>query len=296
MDRPAQRWTGAGYLDMNWGAEPIEAAFPRWDWSRASLGAGRSAILYDATLMDGGQLSLGLRFDAVNSNTFQDPSGQSLSYKFGSLMHVDAEVRALAIAHNVDCIRVGEQLGSTALTVWIGDGTNFPGQQDFTAGFERYLESLARIYAALPPNWSMYLEHKLYEPAFYSTVNQDWGSSLMAAQATGERCRCLVDLGHHAPTVNIEMIVARLIQFNKLGGFHFNDSKYGDDDLDSGSVDPFRLFLDVMLLRCPVNKKIAVVISRLSREIKPANPFRDNLPEIRSLAVRNRDHQTEKYD
>lgn len=184
-----------------------------------------------------------LSFDAVNSNTFQDRPGQARSYKFGSLTHTDAAVRAQAIAHNVDCIRIGKVLGSKALTLWIGDGSNFPGQQNFALAFERYLESAFEIYAALPEDWRLLIEHKFYEPAFYSTVIQDWGSSLLAAQALGPKARCLVDLGHHAPNVNIEMIVSRLIHVQRLGGFHFNDSKYGDDDLDAGSIDPYRLFL-----------------------------------------------------
>jgi L-rhamnose isomerase/sugar isomerase len=187
--------------------------------------------------------ALGLTFDAVNSNTFQDQKGQTHSYKFGSLTHTAQEVREQAIAHNIDCIRIGQVLGSKALTLWIGDGANFPGQQHLTRAFDRYLESAAKIYKALPPDWILLLEHKMYEPAFYATVIQDWGSSLMAAQTLGAKARCLVDLGHHAPHVNIEMIVARLIHAGKLGGFHFNDSKYGDDDLDAGSIDPFRLFL-----------------------------------------------------
>ena len=187
--------------------------------------------------------ALNLRFDAVNSNTFQDQAGQPLSYKFGSLTHTDPAVRDQAIAHNLECIANGEKLGSKALTLWIGDGSNFPGQQNFAASFDRYIESAARIYAALPPDWSLLIEHKMYEPALYSTVIQDWGSSLMAAQALGSKAFCLVDLGHHAPNVNIEMIVARLIRAGKLGGFHFNDSKYGDDDLDAGSINPYRLFL-----------------------------------------------------
>jgi L-rhamnose isomerase / sugar isomerase len=186
---------------------------------------------------------LGLAFDAVNSNTFQDQRGQALSYKFGSLTHTDPAVREQAIAHNIRCIRIGEELGSKALTLWIGDGANFPGQQHLAHAFERYLESAARIYAAVPADWRLLIEHKMYEPAFYATVIQDWGSSLMAAQNLGTRAFCLVDLGHHAPHVNIEMIVARLIHAGKLGGFHFNDSKYGDDDLDAGSIDPYRLFL-----------------------------------------------------
>ncbi len=187
--------------------------------------------------------SLGLGFDAVNSNTFQDAPGQARSYRYGSLTHTDAAVRAQAVEHNVECIRLGQALGSKALTVWVGDGTNFPGQQSLAASFDRYLESAAQIYAALPADWKMLLEHKLYEPAFYSTVLSDWGSSILAAQQLGPQAQCLVDLGHHAPNVNIEQIVARLHRFGKLGGFHFNDSKYGDDDLDAGSINPHQLFL-----------------------------------------------------
>jgi L-rhamnose isomerase / sugar isomerase len=186
---------------------------------------------------------LGLGFDAVNSNTFQDQPGQQHSYKTGSLASTNRAAREQAIEHNIECIRIGETLGSKAITVWIGDGSNFPGQQDLTRAFDRYLEATARIYAALPSDWRMLLEHKLYEPAFYSTVLQDWGSSILAAQQLGAQAVCLVDLGHHAPNVNIEQIVARLHRFGKLGGFHFNDSKYGDDDLDSGAINPHQLFL-----------------------------------------------------
>lgn len=184
-----------------------------------------------------------LAFDAVNSNSFQDAKGQKLSYKFGSLTHADPGTRAQAVEHNLDCIEIGRKLGSRALTVWIADGSNFPGQSNLNAAFERYMGSLRQIYDALPKDWSVFLEHKLYEPAFYSTVISDWGSSFMAASELGPKAKCLVDLGHHAPNTNIEQIVARLIRAQKLAGFHFNDSKYGDDDLDSGSVDPFRLFL-----------------------------------------------------
>jgi L-rhamnose isomerase/sugar isomerase len=186
---------------------------------------------------------LGLGFDAMNSNTFQDSPGQKRSYRFGSLSHTDKAVREQAIAHNIDCIEIGEKLGSKALTVWIGDGSNFPGQSNFTKAFERYLDAMRSVYKALPDDWRVFIEHKLYEPAFYSTVIQDWGTNYLAATALGPKAYCLVDLGHHAPNVNIEMIVARLIQFRKLAGFHFNDSKYGDDDLDSGSINPFQLFL-----------------------------------------------------
>ena len=186
---------------------------------------------------------LGLGFDAMNSNTFQDQPGQAHSYKYGSLSHADAATRAQAVEHNIECIEIGRALGSKALTVWIGDGSNFPGQSNFTRAFERYLDSMKGIYARLPEDWRVFTEHKMFEPAFYSTVVQDWGTNYLIAQELGPKAFCLVDLGHHAPNTNIEMIVARLIQFGKLGGFHFNDSKYGDDDLDTGSVDPYRLFL-----------------------------------------------------
>jgi len=197
----------------------------------------------DATQLRDFASARGLSFDAMNSNTFQDQPGQEHSYKFGSLTHPDKATRDQAVAHNIDCIQIGQALGSKAHTVWIGDGGNFPGQQHFRRTLERYLESMREIYAALPNDWRMFIEHKFYEPAFYSTVINDWGTSYYCARELGPKAFCLVDLGHHAPNVNIEMIVARLIQFGKLAGFHFNDSKYGDDDLDSGSIKPFQLFL-----------------------------------------------------
>ena len=187
--------------------------------------------------------ALGLAFDAVNSNTFQDQQGQEHTYKYGSLTATSAATRAQAVAHNIECIELGRALGSKALTVWVGDGANFPGQSNLRGALERYLESMRGIYAALPDDWNVFIEHKLFEPAFYATTIADWGTSFACATALGPKAKCLVDLGHHAPNTNIEMIVARLAQFGKLGGFHFNDSKYGDDDLDSGSINPFQLFL-----------------------------------------------------
>ncbi len=187
--------------------------------------------------------ALGIGFDAMNSNTFQDQKDQKLSYKFGSLTHTDPAVRQQAIDHNVDCIEIGKTLNSKALSVWIADGGNFPGQVHFRRALERYIESLKKIYDHLPNDWRLFIEHKPYEPAFYSTVLNDWGTSYYAATMTGPRCLCLVDLGHHQPNTNIEMIVSRLLQLGRLAGFHFNDSKYGDDDLDAGSIKPFQLFL-----------------------------------------------------
>jgi L-rhamnose isomerase/sugar isomerase len=187
--------------------------------------------------------ALGLGFDAVNSNTFQDQPGRPLSYKFGSLAHPDAAVREQAVAHHLHVIEVGQALGSEALTIWLADGSNYPGQMHLRRSFERTLDGLRQIYDHLPSGWRLFTEHKPYEPAFYATVVQDWGSSLMLAQALGERAFCLVDLGHHLPNTNIELVVARLITAGKLGGFHFNDAKYGDDDLTAGSIKPYQLFL-----------------------------------------------------
>lgn len=188
-----------------------------------------------------------IAFDAMNSNTFQDnPSTTAdgtLSYKFGSLANSDPAVRQVAIEHNRYVIDLGIRLGSRALTVWLADGINHPGQADHRTQFERVAEGLRAIHDHLPESWRMYTEHKPYEPAFYATVNNDWGSSLLLAQAAGPKASCLVDLGHHLPNANIEQIVSRLAMVDRLGGFHFNDSKYGDDDLTTGSIRPFQLFL-----------------------------------------------------
>ncbi len=185
----------------------------------------------------------GLKFDAVNSNTFQDQPGQPLSYKFGSLQHIDAAVRRQAIAHNIEVIRQGEALGSKALTVWLADGSCFPGQLNFRNAFQRTLESLHEIYAALPSDWKVFIEYKAFEPNFYSMTVGDWGQSYLYTSKLGPKAYTLVDLGHHLPNANIEQIVSLLMMENKLAGFHFNDSKYGDDDLTVGSINPYQLFL-----------------------------------------------------
>jgi L-rhamnose isomerase/sugar isomerase len=185
----------------------------------------------------------GLRFDAMNSNTFQDQPGQAHSYKFGSLQHVDQAVRKQAVEHNIEVIRQGVALGSEALTVWLADGSCFPGQLNFRKAFQNTLKSLEEIYAAVPENWKLFIEYKAFEPNFYSTTVGDWGQSLLFASKLGPKAYTLVDLGHHLPNANIEQIVSLLLMEGKLGGFHFNDSKYGDDDLTAGSIKPYQLFL-----------------------------------------------------
>lgn len=187
--------------------------------------------------------SFDLKFDAVNSNTFQDQPDQKLSYKFGSLQHTDKATRQQAVDHNIEVIRHGIALGSKSITVWLSDGSNFPGQLNFREAFQRTLNGLEEIYSHLPPDWKMYIEYKAFEPNFYSMTVGDWGQSLLYAQKLGDKAYTLVDLGHHLANANIEQIVALLLMEKKLGGFHFNDSKYGDDDLTVGSINPYQLFL-----------------------------------------------------
>jgi L-rhamnose isomerase/sugar isomerase len=180
----------------------------------------------------------GLRIGAVNPNLFQDPD-----YKLGSITHPDAGVRRKATDHLLECVEIARELGSTAQSLWFADGTNYPGQDDLVARRERMLECLGEVYAALPAEQELLLEYKPFEPAFYATDLADWGSALLACQQLGERARVLVDLGHHLHGTNIEQIVALLAAEGRLGGFHFNNRKYADDDLIVGSVNPFELFL-----------------------------------------------------
>jgi L-rhamnose isomerase/sugar isomerase len=180
----------------------------------------------------------GLRVGAVNPNLFQDPD-----YKLGALTHPDAAVREKAVAHMLECVGIATALGSSAQSLWLADGTNYPGQDDLRARRRRLHDSLSRVYAALPAEQELLVEYKFFEPAFYATDLADWGSALLTCLKLGERARVLVDLGHHAQGTNIEQIVAFLAEEGRLGGFHFNNRKYADDDLIVGSVNPFELFL-----------------------------------------------------
>jgi L-rhamnose isomerase / sugar isomerase len=180
----------------------------------------------------------GLRIGAVNPNLFQDPD-----YKLGSITHPDARVRRKATEHLLECVEIARVLGSTAQSLWFADGTNYPGQDDLVARRERMLDCLAELYAAMPETQELLLEYKPFEPAYYATDLADWGSSLLACLRLGERAKVLVDLGHHLHGTNIEQIVAILAADGRLGGFHFNNRKYADDDLIVGSVNPFELFL-----------------------------------------------------
>jgi len=228
----------------------------------------------------------GLVIDSVNSNTFQDQKDQAQTYKFGSLSNTEKAVREQAIQHNIDCVGYGRQLGARTLTVWLADGSNFPGQQHLRRAFLRTQESLAAIYEAMPTDWTMLVEYKPYEPNFYSMVIPDWGTSLALCQAIGQNAQVLVDLGHHLPNTNIEQIVGRLRQFGRLGGFHFNGSMYGDDDLTTGSTKPFQLFLifnelvDAALDKSVPAEAVAYMIDA-SHNVK--DPLEDLLQSVENI-------------
>jgi L-rhamnose isomerase/sugar isomerase len=180
---------------------------------------------------------LGLRLGAVNPNLFQDNT-----YRLGSLCHFDKGVREQAIEHVLACIQIAQTIDSNLLSLWLADGTNYPGQDDLRRRRHRLLDSLQVIYAALPAGMRLLIEYKFFEPAFYSTDLPDWGTSLLLAQKLGPQAEVLVDTGHHPQGTNIAQIVAQLLDEDRLGGFHFNDRKYADDDLIVGSLNPFELF------------------------------------------------------
>jgi L-rhamnose isomerase / sugar isomerase len=226
---------------------------------------------------------LNIQFDAVNSNTFQDQKQQAASYKFGSLAHSEKKVRQQAVQHNIEVIEHGVALSSNAITVWLADGSNFPGQQNFRKAFERTLDSLQQIYTQLPDDWRMFVEYKPYEPNFYSTVIQDWGSSLLLASKLGKKAYSLVDLGHHLPNTNIEQIVSRLMMEEKLGGFHFNDSKYGDDDLTVGSIKPYQLYLIFLELAEGIETNPFAWMIDASHNVK--DPLEDLLQSVEAILI-----------
>ncbi len=185
---------------------------------------------------------LNLKFDTMNSTSSRDQDQKEYA-KLGSLGNSNKAVRDEAVAHNEEVITIGKKLGSKGLTVWMADGSTSPGQSNFRATLGWTEESLREIYEYMPSDWNMMLEYKPYAPNCYHTVVPDWGTSSMLARRLGARAKVLVDLGHHLPKTNIEQIVATLMYQNLLAGFHFNDSKYGDDDLNPGSIKPYQLFL-----------------------------------------------------
>ncbi|MFT3705834.1 MAG: sugar isomerase [Agriterribacter sp.] len=222
----------------------------------------------------------GLRFDAMNSNTFQDQPGQEHTYKFGSLQNVQKAIRQQAIDHNIEVINYGIELGSTSLTVWLSDGSCFPGQLNFREAFQHTLSGLQDIYKHLPDEWKIFVEYKAFEPNFYSTTVGDWGQSYLYASKLGPKAYTLVDLGHHLPNANIEQIVALLLMEGKLGGFHFNDSKYGDDDLTTGSIKPYQLYLIFNELVEGMNSKGMDHVTDMGWMIDASHNVKDPLEDL----------------
>ncbi len=242
----------------------------------------------DAAATNALLLANGLTIDSVNSNTFQDQHNQAFSYKFGSLCHTQKVVRQQAIKHNIEVINHGISLNSKTLTVWLADGSNFPGQHNFRAAYQRTADSLQEIYAAMPSDWTMLIEYKPYEPNFYSMIIPDWGTSKALCDSLGKNAKVLVDLGHHLPNTNIEQIVARLLHFKSLGGFHFNGSMYGDDDLTTGSIKPYQLFLIMNELVAAHNDealKAALPSFMIDASHNTKDPLIDLLQSLENISV-----------
>jgi len=181
---------------------------------------------------------LGLKIGAVNPNLFQDDD-----YKFGSLTNVQPEIRKKATMHMLECIDIARQVDSNIISLWLADGTNYPGQGDFRKRKHYMEDCLKEVYDRLSDGMRLLIEYKCFEPAFYHTDIADWGMSYTLSTKLGPKAQVLVDLGHHLQGTNVEHIVAFLLDEGKIGGFHFNNRKYADDDLIVGSINPYELFL-----------------------------------------------------
>src|SRR5437773_1484797 len=200
----------------------------------------------------------GVRIGVVNPNIFGDDA-----YRLGSFCHPDVAVRAQAIRSCLECIEIARLVGSTGISPWVADGTNYPGQDDFRERLARLTASLEEIYAALPPGMRLLVEYKFFEPSFYSMDLPDWGTAALLCRRLGPQAQVLVDTGHHPQGTNIAQIVARLLYEGLLGGFHFNDRKYADDDLIAGSMHPFELFTIMHeIARAPKSEGLAFMIDQ----------------------------------
>jgi L-rhamnose isomerase/sugar isomerase len=224
----AEKFADAGEVFRLTGITPTVALHVLWDMPNG---------LADVPVIRSLEREHGVRAGSINPNLFQ-----SQDYKFGSIANPSAEIRQNALQHILDSIEIGKALESRDLSLWIADGSNYPGSQSMRRRIGRMEEVLAASHAALGPNQRMLIEYKPFEPAFYHTDIADWGMALLLARHCGPKAKVLVDTGHHYQGTNIEQIVAWLIHSNELGGFHFNDRKYADDDLTLGSIDPYQLF------------------------------------------------------
>ncbi len=246
-----EKFEDAGQVNKLTGASPTVALHVLWD-----LPNGKGDVPELRRL----EKKYGVKSGAVNPNLFQDQE-----YKYGSIAHPSAEVRGHALAHLLDSVEIGKALGNKDVSIWLADGSNYPGTQSMKRRIEWLEEALGATHAALAPNQRMLVEYKPFEPAFYHTDIADWGMALSLSRAAGPKAKVLVDTGHHLPGCNIEQIVTWLLHLNVLGGFHFNDKKFADDDLTLGSIDPyqlFRIFHEILVSDSPAVKGIAYMIDQ----------------------------------
>ncbi|MGC8553078.1 MAG: TIM barrel protein [Phycisphaerae bacterium] len=222
-----EKLADAGHVNKLCGCCPTVAVHVLWDFKPGQAAAEVAKLARGS----------GVRIGSINPNVFQDQQ-----YKWGSAGNRSSAIRKHAVQHMLDSIAIGKEVGSNLLSLWFADGINYPGQSDIVARKRWFTESLKVLHAALPPDMTMLVEYKPFEPAFYATDIADWGMALLLARAAGPQAKVLVDTGHHYQAVNIEQIVAWLLDENMLGGFHFNDRKYADDDLTIGSIDPYQIF------------------------------------------------------
>ena len=223
-----EKFADAGYVHALTGSSPTVALHVLWDLPNGITDVSEIRRL---------ETKYGVRAGSINPNLFQ-----SQAYKYGSIANPSAEIRAAAIAHLLDSVEIARQLGSQDISLWISDGSNYPGTQSIRRRIGWVQEALCQVHAVLSPTQRLLVEYKPFEPAFYHTDVADWGMALEFARGAGPQAKVLVDTGHHYQSTNIEQIVAWLLHLSALGGFHFNDRKYADDDLTLGSIDPYQVF------------------------------------------------------
>jgi L-rhamnose isomerase / sugar isomerase len=223
-----EKFSDASQVNALTGASPTVALHVLWD-----LPGGKA----DVPAIQGLEKKYGVKAGSINPNLFQDGE-----YKYGSIANPSAEIRGNALAHLLDSVEIGRELGSKDVSLWIADGSNYPGTQSIRKRIGWMEEVLGATHAALGDDQRMLVEYKPFEPAFYHTDIADWGMALELARRAGPKAKVLVDTGHHYQGTNIEQIVAWLLRLGQLGGFHFNDRKYADDDLTLGSIDPYQVF------------------------------------------------------
>jgi len=223
-----EKFADAAQVNALTGASPTVALHVLWD-----LPGG----VADVPAIQALEKTYGVKTGAINPNLFQDAE-----YKYGSIANPSAEIRAIALRHLLDSVEIGKRLNSQDVSLWFADGSNYPGTQSMRKRIGWMEEALGTVHAALGAKQRMLVEYKPFEPAFYHTDIADWGMALELSRRAGPKAKVLVDTGHHYQGTNIEQIVAWLLHLGALGGFHFNDRKYADDDLTLGSIDPYQVF------------------------------------------------------